>query len=89
MDSWSKRGLDLLASQSLDEIQLSEGASKALEQIERFVSNGEGLSFGKINKLNRLSRELDNRVIDGKVKDAMTRTEEITELLDKRENRYV
>ena len=87
LNSWCKKGVDLLASQSLDEIQHAEGAVKALEQIERFIANGEGLSMGKINRLNKLSSKLSNSDIDVKVKEALGRTEEITEMFEKRENR--
>ena len=89
LDSWCKNGVDLLASQSLDEIQHSEGASKALEQIEKFIANGDGLSMGKINRLNSLSKKLDSKDIDQKVKEALKRTEEISEMFEKRENRLV
>eukprot|EP00795_Rhopilema_esculentum_P016729 gene16729-8182_t len=86
LNSWCKKGVDLLASQSLDEIQHAEGAVKALEQIERFIANGEGLSMGKINRLNKLSSKLSYSDIDVKVKEALARTEEITEMFEKREN---
>ena len=79
----------MLASQSLDEIQSVDGASKALEQIEHFISNKEGLSIGKANKLDRLSTKLNNHEIKEKVGSALARTKEITEMLEKRENRLV
>jgi len=86
LDLWGKKGLDMLASQSLDEIQSSDGASKALEQIERFISSGDGLSIGKTNKLNRLAKKLDNQELNERVKNALERTREISEMLEKREN---
>ena len=89
LDLWGKKGLDMLASQSLDEIQSSDGASKALEQIERFISSGDGLSIGKTNKLNRLAKKLDNQELNERVKNALERTREISEMLEKRENRWV
>lgn len=79
----------MLASQSLDEIQSTDGASKALEQLERFISNKEGLSIGKANKLDKLSTKLNNHEIKEKVRNALARTKEITEMLEKRENRLV
>ena len=89
LDIWGKKGLDMLASLPLDEIRSSEGASKVLEQIERFISNGDGLSIGKANKLDRLSKKLNNQEINERVKCALERTREISEMLEKKEHRLV
>ena len=79
----------MLASQSLDGIQYADGAAIALEQIERFISNGNGLSVGKASKLDQLSTKLDNPDIKEKVRNALAGTKEITEMLEKRESRLV
>ena len=81
--------MDLLASQPVEQFQNVEGASKLLSEIEKFIASNQGLNMGKINKLNALSKKLNNPDIDNKVKEALKRTEEISEMFEKRESRYV
>ncbi len=79
--------MELLASQPVEEFQNVDGAGKLLKEIEKFIESDQGLNMGKINKVKQMVKKLGNSDIDEMINDALKRTEDLTERIEKRENR--
>ena len=84
---WCNTGVDLLASQPVDRFQSSEGAEKALEEIDNFLKTPQGINLGKLNKMEKTSKELQNKFLAYRVKDTLKRIGEVNEMMRKREGR--
>ena len=87
VSKWCNTGVDLLASQPIDRFQSSEGAEKALEEIDNFLKNPQGIKLGKLNKMEKMTKELTNKFLAYKVKDCLKRIGEVNDMMAKRENR--
>eukprot|EP00794_Sanderia_malayensis_P011221 gene11221-12400_t len=85
LDSWYNRGMQLLASQSIEGFESAEIVERLLKEIQTFIENDQGLDMRKINRIKQLAKKLDDRDIDKSVEDALKRTGELTETMEKRE----
>ena len=79
--------MDLLATQPIDRFQSSEGAEKALEEIDNFLKSPQGMNMSKVRKMTPMSNALGNKTLISKVKDSHKRISEVNEILAKRETR--
>ena len=79
--------MDLLALQPIDRFQSSEGAEKALEEIDNFLKSPQGMNMGKVKKMTPMSNALGNKTLTSKVKDSMKRISEVNDIMAKREAR--
>ena len=76
-----------MASQPVDRFQSSEGAEKALEEIDNFLKNPQGMNLRKVNKMENMSRTLGHKGLIIKVKDSLRRIGEVNDMVSKRETR--
>ena len=79
--------MDLLALQPIDRFQSSEGAEKALKEIDNFLKNPQGMKMTKVKKMTPVSNALGNKTLISKVKDSLKRISEVNDMMAKRENR--
>ena len=80
--------MDLLATQPIDRFQSSEGAEKALEEIENFLKSPQGMNImAKVRKMTPMSNALGNKTLISKVKDSDKRISEVNDMLAKRQTR--
>ena len=87
VNKWCKTGVDLLALQPIDRFQSSEGAEKALEEIDNFLKSPQGMNMIKVKKMTPASNALGNKTMINKVKDSMKRISEVNDMMMKRETR--
>lgn len=85
VNKWCKTGVDLLALQPIDRFQSSEGAEKALEEIDNFLKSPQGMNMIKVKKMTPASNALGNKTLINKVKDSMKRISEVNDMMMKRE----
>ncbi|KXJ20410.1 Guanine nucleotide exchange factor DBS [Exaiptasia diaphana] len=83
---WCTKGSDLLATQPVEKFQTTEGAEKCLEEIENFLKDRQGVSLKKLNQLDKMSKESENKYLIQKVKNCLKRIGEVNEMMSKREN---
>ena len=87
IEKWCQVGVELLASQPMEDFNNEEGAKRCLQDIDKFMKSKSGISMKKIRQLNDLCQTLGNPSIDERVSQALKRVEEVTEMLEKRETR--
>lgn len=85
VNKWCKTGGDLLALQPIDRFQSSEGAEKALEEIDNFLKSPQGMNMVKVRKMTPMSTALGNKTLISKVKDSLKRISEVNDMMAKRE----
>lgn len=85
VNKWCKTGVDLLALQPIDRFQSSEGAEKALNEIDNFLKSPQGMNMLKVKKMTPASNALGNKTLISKVKDSLKRISEVNEMMAKRE----
>lgn len=85
IEKWCQVGVELLASQPMEDFNNEEGAKSCLQDIDKFMKSKSGISMKRIRQLNELCRTLGNASIDERVSQALKRIEEVTEMLEKRE----
>lgn len=85
VNKWCKTGVDLLALQPIDRFQSSEGAEKALEEIDNFLKSPQGMNAAKVRKMTPMSTALGNKTLISKVKDSLKRISEVNDMMAKRE----
>ena len=85
VNKWCKTGGDLLALQPIDRFQSSEGAEKALEEIDNFLKSPQGMNMVKVRKMTPMSTALGNKTLISKVKDNLKRISEVNDMMAKRE----
>ena len=78
-----------MASQPLDRFQSSEGAEKALKEIDEFLKKPQGVNLGKLNRMEKTTKELGDEHLQEQAKVALKRISEVTEMLSNREARLV
>lgn len=88
VSKWCKTGVDLLALQPIDRFQSSEGAEKALVEIDNFLKSPQGIDMVKVRKMMPACNALGNKTLMSKVKDSLKRISEVNEMMAKRETRY-
>ena len=66
MNKWCKTGVDLLALQPIDRFQSSEGAEKALDEIDNFLKSPQGMNMLKVKKMAPASNALGNKTLISK-----------------------
>ncbi|KAJ7351026.1 guanine nucleotide exchange factor DBS [Desmophyllum pertusum] len=69
----------------IDRFQSSEGAEKALDEIDNFLKSPQGMNMIKVRKMTPTSNALGNKTLISKVKDSMKRISEVNEMMTKRE----
>lgn len=79
--------MDILASQPLDRFQSSEGAEKALKEIDEFLKKPQGVNLGKLNRMEKTAKELGDEHLLEQVKISLKRISEVTEMMSNRESR--
>ncbi|XP_028402827.1 guanine nucleotide exchange factor DBS-like [Dendronephthya gigantea] len=83
--TWCNAGVDILASQPLDRFQSTEGAEKALKEIDEFLKKPQGVNLGKLNRMEKTAKELGDEVLLEQVRMALKRISEVTEMMSNRE----
>ena len=86
---WCNTGVDILASQPLDRFQSAEGAEKALKEIDEFLKKPQGVNLGKLNRMEKTTKELGDEGLLEQVRMALKRISEVTDMMSKREARFV
>ena len=87
MGKWCNSGVDLLASQPVDRFQSSEGAEKALKEIDNFLKTPQGINLRKLNKMEQMAKDCENKYLMYKVKNCLKRIGEVNDMMAKRESR--
>lgn len=85
VNTWCNTGVDILASQPLDRFQSSEGADKALKEIDEFLKNPQGVNLGKLNRMEKTTKELGDENLQDQAKMVLKRISEVTEMMSNRE----
>lgn len=85
VNKWCKTGVDLLALQPIDRFQSSEGAEKALVEIDNFLKSPQGMNMAKVRKMTPMSSALGNKTLISKVKESHKRISEVNDMMAKRE----
>ncbi|KAL9963522.1 hypothetical protein ACROYT_G027037 [Oculina patagonica] len=85
VNKWCKTGVDLLALQPIERFKSSEGAEKALDEIDNFLKSPQGMNMAKVRKMTPTSNALGNKTLITKVKDSMKRIGEVNDMMAKRE----
>ena len=86
---WCNAGVDILASQPLDRFQSVEGAEKALKEIDEFLKKPQGVNLGKLNRMEKTTKELGDDELLEQVRTALKRISEVTDMMSNREARFV
>ena len=76
-----------MALQPIDRFQSTEGAEKALEEIDNFLKSPQGRNMVKVRKMTLMSTALGNKTLISKVNDSSKRISEVNDMMAKHETR--
>ena len=71
----------------MDRFKSAEGAEICLKEIDDFLKTPQGINLRKLNKMEQMAKECQNKYLLYKVKNCLKRISEVNDMMAKREAR--